>query len=156
MKPQRGLGANDPFPDYDDGRLQIRPADYIATADGAIVRLKPRELGLLAALASRPDRIVTREELLETVWDPDEQIASRAVDACVARLRATLAAALPDIRYIHTHARIGYRFGQERAADVSEATSETEPASTSASSETGTGGAGSLAASGDSGSASNL
>src|SRR3954454_22398409 len=98
MRPQRGLGANDPLPDYDDGRLRIRPADYIASADGVILRLKPRELGLLAALASQPDRIVTREELLATAWDPDEKIASRAVDACVARLRAALAAAMPDVR----------------------------------------------------------
>jgi DNA-binding response OmpR family regulator len=115
VRQQRGLGANDPFPDYDDGRLRVRPADYIAAVDGVILRLKPRELGLLAALASQPDRIITREELLATVWDPSDEIASRAVDACVARLRATLAAALPDLRYIHTHARIGYRFGQEPA-----------------------------------------
>ena len=119
VKPQRGLGANDPLPDYDDGRLRVRPADYIATADGVMLRLKPRELGLLAALASDGDRIVTRDELLSTVWNADETIAPRAVDACVARLRAVLAEALPELRYIHTHARIGYRFGQERvtAAD---------------------------------------
>jgi DNA-binding response OmpR family regulator len=114
VKQQRGLGGNDALPDYDDGRLAVRPSDYMATADGVMLRLKPRELGLLAALASEGDRVVTREELLATVWDPDEAIAARAVDACVARLRATLAAALPDLRYIHTHARIGYRFGQER------------------------------------------
>ena len=115
VRQQRGLGANDPLPDYDDGRLRVRPADYMATADGAMLPLKPRELGLLAALASGGERVVTREELLGTVWDPGEEISSRAVDACVARLRATLAAALPDLRYIHTHARIGYRFAQEPA-----------------------------------------
>ena len=123
MTPQRGLGANNPLPDYDDGRLRVRPADYIATADGTLLRLKPRELGLLAALASRRERIVTREELLATVWDPGEKITSRAVDACIARLRAALAAGLPDLRYIHTHARIGYRFGQERATTPAPRTS---------------------------------
>jgi DNA-binding response OmpR family regulator len=158
MRPQRGLGANDPLPDYDDGRLHIRPTDYIATADGVILRLKPRELGLLTALASQPDRIVTREELLATVWDPDETIASRAVDACVARLRATLAAALPDVRYVHTHARIGYRFGQERVAEGSDAATVSAggTSSTAAAASTGAPAAGTLAASGDSGSASNL
>jgi DNA-binding winged helix-turn-helix (wHTH) protein len=115
VRQQRGLGANDPLPDYDDGRLRVRPADYMATADGAVLPLKPRELGLLAALASAGERVVTREELLASVWDADEEISSRAVDACVARLRSTLAAALPDVRYVHTHARIGYRFAQEPA-----------------------------------------
>jgi DNA-binding response OmpR family regulator len=119
VRQQRGLGANDPFAPYDDGRLRVRPADYLATADGAILRLKPRELGLLSAFASQPDRVVTREELLSIVWDPSDEVTLRAVDACVARLRATLSGALPDLRYIHTHARIGYRFGQEPAPALS-------------------------------------
>jgi DNA-binding winged helix-turn-helix (wHTH) protein len=157
VKQQRGLGVADPLPDYDDGRLHVRPADYIATADGVILRLKPRELGLLAALASQPDRIVTRDELLATVWDPDEKIASRAVDACVARLRATLAPAMPDVRYVHTHARIGYRFGQEpvRTATGSGA----DAPGTAVSVEVGRAGVGpaeTLATSGESDSASNL
>jgi DNA-binding winged helix-turn-helix (wHTH) protein len=159
VNPQRGLGANDPLPDYDDGRLRVRPADYIATGDGTLLRLKPRELGLLAALASEGERIVTREELLERVWDADEKIASRAVDACVARLRAALAAAMPDLRYIHTHARIGYRFGQERVATASAGSeaeaSVSEPAGDIAS-DAWVAGSGSSAASGEVGSASNL
>jgi len=154
VRQQRGLGANDPFPDYDDGRLRIRPTDYIAAGDGVILRLKPRELGLLAALASQPDRIITREELLATVWDPGDEIASRAVDACVARLRATLVAALPDLRYIHTHARIGYRFGQEPATALGSETGLASAAESSSVAVTATPGA--SAASGDSGSASNL
>ncbi len=122
---QRGLGANDPLPDYDDGRLCVRPADYVASAHGAVLRLKLRELGLLAALANARDRVVTREELLERVWDSDDAITPRAVDACVARLRAALAEALPEVRYIHTHARIGYRFAPEPVAD--QAAAEARP-----------------------------
>src|ERR1700753_934394 len=102
---QRGLGANDPLPDYDDGHLSVRPADYVATADGAGLKLKLRELGLPAAPARPRGRWVTREELLDRVWDSQDAITPRAVDACVARVRATLAEALPDLRYIHTHAR---------------------------------------------------
>jgi DNA-binding response OmpR family regulator len=116
MTQQRGLGANDPLPPYDDGRLQVKPADYLAIADGAVVGLKLRELGLLAALVNAGDRVVTREELLETVWDGGDEIGPRAVDACVARLRARLKDALPDLCYIHTHARIGYRFSRQAAA----------------------------------------
>ncbi len=160
MKPQRGLGANNPLPDYDDGRLVVRPADYIAIADGALLRLKPRELGLLAALASEGDRIVTREELLQKVWDVEEKIASRAVDACVARLRAVLSAAMPDLRYIHTHARIGYRFGQERLAAEAAATEAgvESPGTSVGSPATGSRrtAAGTSAASGEIASASNL
>lgn len=115
MTHQRGLGANEPLPPYDDGRLHVKPADYLAIADGAVLPLKLRELGLLAALANAGSRVVTREELLATVWDGGGEIGSRAVDACVARLRARLKEALPDLCYIHTHARIGYRFGRQSA-----------------------------------------
>jgi DNA-binding winged helix-turn-helix (wHTH) protein len=159
VRQQRGLGANDPLPDYDDGRLRVRPADYMATVDGAILPLKPRELGLLAALASAGERVVTRAELLASVWDGDEEISSRAVDACVARLRSTLAAALPDVRYVHTHARIGYRFAQE---PVTAPAAEASPASAGRLSSAAGAGAASAAvgavgsAAGEVGSASNL
>jgi DNA-binding response OmpR family regulator len=131
---QRGLGANDPLPAYDDGRLRVRPADYVATADGAVLGLKLRELGLLAALANAKDRVITREELLERVWASDEAITPRAVDACVARLRATLAQALPELRYIHTHARIGYRFAPE-AAPADQAAADAGPRDSESSAE---------------------
>ncbi len=123
MRHQRGLGANEPLPEYSDGRLRVRPADYIATADGAILRLKLRELGLLAALANARDRVITRDELLVRVWEDEESVTPRAVDAAIARLRSTLAAALPEIRYIHTHSRVGYRFCPEALdpQDVDEA-----------------------------------
>jgi DNA-binding response OmpR family regulator len=139
MRHQRGLGANDALADYDDGRLRVRPADYIATADGTVLRLKLRELGLLARLANDRNRVITREELLETVWDDEPLITSRAVDAAIARLRATLSAALPDVRYIHTHARVGYRFCPEPASayegELAAGTDGNAVATTSASSD---------------------
>ena len=126
MRHQRGLGPGDPLPTYDDGRLVVRPADYIATGDGVILRLKLRELGLLAQLASDPGRVVCRDELLDTVWMDDREVTPRAVDAAVARLRASLVVALPDVRYVHTHARMGYRFWPEpvasQKADVGDST----------------------------------
>ncbi|MDX6638758.1 MAG: hypothetical protein QOJ01_2269 [Solirubrobacterales bacterium] len=162
---QRGLGANEPLPDYDDGRLCVRPSDYMATADGAIVPLKLRELGLLAGLSSSAGRVVTREELLERVWEcEDGEITPRAVDACVARLRAALSDVLPDLAYIHTHARIGYRFAREAASSEVQTEGAAADPSTgmgsaaSASAARGSTAAGSIgaASSGASGSASNL
>jgi DNA-binding response OmpR family regulator len=158
VRHQRGLGAKNPLPEYFDGRLRVRPADYIAAADGTILRLKLRELGLLAALVNKRDRVITREELLESVWDDEESVTPRAVDAAVARLRATLAAALPDVRYIHTHSRVGYRFCPEpgerqeaEEADTSAASGSAAPDATSASAGSADG-----APSGTAASASNL
>ena len=104
----------------------------MVTGDGSALRLKLRELGLLAALASERDRVLTREELIDRVWGRGElDTTTRAVDACVARVRAALAEALPDVRYIHTHARIGYRFAPEEveAESAQDAADETEGSS---------------------------
>lgn len=115
---QAGLGPADAGPGYDDGRLQVRPRDYVALADGVVLKLTPRQLALLAELASEPNRVRTRAELLETVWDAEPGSATRVVDVAIAHLRARLAAALPDRAYIHTHPRIGYRFAPEPTGEA--------------------------------------
>jgi DNA-binding response OmpR family regulator len=113
---QAGLGPSDAGPDYDDGRLRIRPRDYVASADGVVLHLTPRQLALLAELASEPGRVRTRDELLEAVWESEPGKGTRVVDVAIAHVRARLAEALPDRAYIHTHPRIGYRFAAEPAS----------------------------------------
>jgi DNA-binding response OmpR family regulator len=112
---QAGLGPSESRPEYDDGRLQVKPRDYVALADGVVLRLTPRQLALLAELAREPNRVRTRDDLLATVWEADGSAATRVVDVAIAHLRARLAEALPDRAYIHTHPRIGYRFAPEPA-----------------------------------------
>jgi DNA-binding response OmpR family regulator len=116
---QAGLGPDESGPGYDDGRLQIKPRDYVTLADGTVLHLTPRQLALLAELAREPNRVRTRDELLETVWETEPSGATRVVDVAIAHLRARLAEALPDRAYIHTHPRIGYRFAPEPAGEPS-------------------------------------
>lgn len=95
------------------GRLEIRPADLVATVDGRPLALTGRELALLTALARRPERIVAREELYSVVWQGSFHPRDRSVDVYVAKLRLKLERELPQWRYIHTHFGFGYRFSQE-------------------------------------------
>jgi DNA-binding response OmpR family regulator len=92
------------------GRLEIRPADHAALADGRPLTLTVRELQLLTELARNPARVMTREELYSRVWKRAYQKADRSVDVYVGRLRSKLGDALPGSRFIHTHTGIGYRF----------------------------------------------
>ena len=92
------------------GDLEIRPSEYLALAGGRALTLSVRELELLAALGRREGRIVPREELYETVWGAPMRMADRSVDVYVHKLRAKLAHALPQWRFIHTHFGFGYRF----------------------------------------------
>jgi DNA-binding response OmpR family regulator len=95
------------------GELEIRPAEHLARAGGRALSLSMRELELLAALARREGRIVPREELYRLVWGGPLRSHDRSVDVYVHKLRAKLAAALPEWGFIHTHFGFGYRFQAE-------------------------------------------
>jgi DNA-binding response OmpR family regulator len=95
------------------GRLEIRPADHAALVDGRPLILTVRELQLLNELAHNAERVMTRQELYETVWRRSYKKSDRSVDVYVGRLRAKLARALPGRRFIHTHTGIGYRFSPQ-------------------------------------------
>jgi DNA-binding response OmpR family regulator len=95
------------------GRLEVRPDEHAALVDGRPLTLTVRELQLLTALASRPERIMTRRELYEEVWGRAPRGADRSLDVYISRLRAKLGQALPGLHLIHTHTGIGYRFSPE-------------------------------------------
>jgi DNA-binding response OmpR family regulator len=95
------------------GELEIRPSEHLARARGRTLSLSVRELDLLAALARREGRIVSRDELYETVWGAPLRGQDRSVDVYVHKLRSKLAVALPEWAFIHTHFGFGYRFQPE-------------------------------------------
>ena len=96
-----------------EGRLEIRPAEFVALADGRPLALTVRELGLLCALVRRSGRIVSREELYAVVWGRPFRKDERSVDVYVRKLRHKLEQALPEQQFIHTHFGFGYRFHPE-------------------------------------------
>ena len=60
---------------------------YVVTVDGSEIYMPPKELELLFFLASNPNRVFTREQLLENVWGYDFYGESRTVDVHVKRIR---------------------------------------------------------------------
>lgn len=89
----------------DFGSLIIDPAQRIVTLNGAQVHLTPTEFDLLATLARRPKSVLTREKLLEEVWDWVDASGTRTVDSHVKALRHKLGPEL--IRTVHG---VGYAF----------------------------------------------
>lgn len=98
---------------YRAGRLEIRPDQHAALVDGRPLSLTKREIALLSILAAHPQRILTREQLYSEVWGRKPRRSDRSVDVYVSRLRAKLETALPELRLIHTHTGLGYRFSPE-------------------------------------------
>src|SRR3954451_22080996 len=101
---------------YRAAELEVRPDEHLALARGRALTLSVRELQVLVALARRQGRVLTREELYETVWGGRLRADDRSVDVYVHKLRAKLARALPEWHFIHTHFGFGYRFSAEPAA----------------------------------------
>ena len=72
------------------GDLLIEPASQRVSANGAEVRLGPTEYKLLLFLASRPDRVFSREQVLDRVWGQGVYVEERTVDVHIRRLRKAL------------------------------------------------------------------
>jgi hypothetical protein len=83
-------------------------AAHEAVVDGERIGLTPLELGVLGYLRRRPGEAVTRQELLESVWEhPPDAATSNVIEAVIRSLRRKLgrhAAALETVR------GVGYRF----------------------------------------------
>lgn len=71
-------------------KLTINLSNYELKINGNIVEIPPKELELLYFLASNPNRVFTREQLLEEVWGFDYFGDSRTVDVHIKRLREKL------------------------------------------------------------------
>ena len=95
--------------EYRFGSLEILPDSYTVRIDGQPVQMTPREVELLALLASHPGRVFPREAILSQVWGYDYYGDSRTVDTHIKRLRQKLAA--PDAAWhITTIYGVGYKF----------------------------------------------
>lgn len=78
--------------------------------DGRAVNLTNGELNLLAALLAAPERILTRDQLLEASRVYDNEVYDRAIDIQVLRLRRKIEDDPAHPRYIVTERGVGYVF----------------------------------------------
>ena len=78
--------------------------------DGRAINLTNGELNLLAALLAAPERILTRDQLLEASRVYDNEVYDRAIDIQVLRLRRKIEADPAHPRYIVTERGVGYIF----------------------------------------------
>jgi DNA-binding response OmpR family regulator len=91
-------------------RLELRNEQLQGFVDGRSLGLTPREFEVLLVLVHQAGNVVRREELYRQVWDRAMPDHDRAVDAFVHKVRRKLTRLAPEREWIHTHARVGYRF----------------------------------------------
>lgn len=109
------LRRKNPQDEQDDGKtvrydkLVIKLSNYELWVNGESVYTPPKELELLYFLASNPNRVFTRDQLLDAVWSFDYYGDSRTVDVHIKRLRAKLEG-ISDQWCLRTVWGVGYKF----------------------------------------------
>lgn len=90
-------------------KLSINLTNYELKVDGKLINTPPKELELIFHLASNPNRVFTRDQLLDEVWGFDYYGDSRTVDVHVKRLREKLEG-VSDKWELKTVWSVGYKF----------------------------------------------
>jgi phosphate regulon transcriptional regulator PhoB len=114
---KRARGEETPRPAVRVGDLELDLDGHRVFRGGAELNLAPQEYRLLAFLVGHPNRVYSRESLLQQAWDPDVYVDPRTVDVHVRRLRAQVERdpAKPDL--IETVRGAGYRFNARLRKD---------------------------------------
>ncbi len=82
----------------------------LRTPDGIVINLSSGEFSLLRAFVERPQRVLTRDQLLDFARGPETEAYDRAIDVQISRLRKKLDDGMPGQELIRTIRNEGYMF----------------------------------------------
>src|SRR5579863_10069843 len=109
---------------FDD--IEVREREFSLTKAGQVLAVEPKAFRALLFLLRNPQRLIPKEELLNSVWG-DAAVTEGSLTRCIWLLRSVLGDDIRSPRYIETVATVGYRFicpveVLEGAVEVSAAT----------------------------------
>jgi len=87
------------------GKLIIDKEQYEVTQNGNSLSLPRKEFELLFLLASKPDKVVKREKIMEIVWGSEVVVGDRTIDVHIRKLREKF-----GDKYFKTVKGVGYKF----------------------------------------------
>jgi len=88
--------------------MLIDKEKYTVSVGGRQIKLSATEFKLLLYLAERPNKIYSRDHLLDTVWGNDVYVEPRTVDVHIRRLRTKIEKDPNNPKYIKTMRGVGY------------------------------------------------
>jgi len=92
---------------FDD--VEVREREFTLIKAGKVLTVEPKAFRTLLFLLHNPQRLISKEELLNTVWD-DAAVTEGSLTRCIWLLRSRLGDDIHEPRYIATVATVGYRF----------------------------------------------
>jgi two-component system KDP operon response regulator KdpE len=113
---RRGRTAEEADPALVVGRLSVDRATRVVTLDGEPLDLTRMEFDLLAYLAGRAGRVVSKRQLMAEVWQQPYGGADKTVDVHLSWLRRKLGETAADPRYLQTVRGVGVKLVDPDAA----------------------------------------
>ena len=108
-----GAGQTETLPAYLKGGLKIDFATYEVLIADKTVRLTLKEFDLLRFLVQNPNRVLTRDQLLDRVWGGETFVTPRTVDVHIRRLRKAVEKNDRKPKWILTVRGVGYKFDEK-------------------------------------------
>ena len=109
---RRGIPGEEQNEIVDVGGITIDTRTHRVSIHRQAIELSPTEFRLLHFFATSPERVYTRNQLLDGVWGDHADVEVRTVDVHIRRLRKLLAPSGCD-SYIQTVRGVGYRFSAQ-------------------------------------------
>ena len=106
----------EPPPAYHQGDLQIDFTTYEVFVRGRPVKLTLKEFELLRFLIQNPNRVLSRDQLLDRVWGGETYVTPRTVDVHIRRLRKAIEKDDSNPKWILTLRGVGYKFDEKALA----------------------------------------
>lgn len=103
--------AEEAAADFTIGALYVCPEKHIVKVSGEDISLTHKEFELLCLLLDNRGRVLTRDVIMDRIWDSDFDRENRTVDVHVRTLRAKLGEAGA---YIETVRGLGYKIGEDK------------------------------------------
>jgi two-component system alkaline phosphatase synthesis response regulator PhoP len=113
LRRAEGRAETEPLPAYDRGGLKIDFTTYEVFARGKNVKLTLKEFELLRFLVQNPNRVLSRDQLLDRVWGGETFVTPRTVDVHIRRLRKAIEKDDSNPKWILTLRGVGYKFDEK-------------------------------------------
>src|SRR6266699_6183497 len=126
MAAEGGYGMPSSGPRWNFGPFALDSTNACLWRGAEAVALPPKTFDVLHYLVTHPDRLVTKDELLDAVW-PETAVSDAVVRVAIGALRKVLGDPAQTPRFIATVPRRGYRFLASVVEDTSVVANSTGP-----------------------------
>lgn len=106
---KRSTRSQDKLYRFESGQINF-DTYVITTRDHRQLPLSRREIGLLELLTSSPGKVISRDQILEKLWEPHENASSRTIDNYILSFRKYFEENPRQPRHFHSVRGVGYKF----------------------------------------------